>query len=316
MPFTDTTTLSALLQTAFKLQAYKPLRTKVVYQQFVSPGLEKWVSGSDPQPGSTVTFTFINDLTETPATIAESTDVTPTALTSSVVSVVVQEYGFAVTVTQRLNSVGLFEVNPVAVERLGRQMATWQDNICKTQVQAGTNVFFGTGVAARGNITTAMTISSALIRRIVANLRNAGAEGVRGDNYAALIHPHITVDLRTEPSTTNGGWRPVHEYQDKMNIYNGEVGTYEGAVFVESPRAPLFPDTGSPGTVDVYATLFLGQEAMAYGVGYAPEPVVGPIVDILRRFAPFGWKAMIGYGVFRQGALWRLENASSIGVNV
>lgn len=316
MAFTDTAALSQLLQTAFQLQAYKPLRTLPIYEQFIGPDEIKWVSGDDPQPGSTVTFSFVNDLTETPATIAESTDVTPTALTSSQLSVTAQEYGFAVTVTQRLNAVGLVTVSPIAAERIARQMVTWHDNIAKLVVQAGTNVVFAGTATSRGTITTAMNLSSAKVRQIVAKLRGAGAMPVREEKYAALVHPDSTVDLRAEPSTTNGGWRPVHEYQDKMAIYNGEVGTYEGAIFVESPRGPLFPDTGSPATVDVYGTLFLGREAMAQAVGYARQIVVGPQTDNLRRFFPVGWKSMIGFGVFRQGALWRLESSSTIGANV
>jgi N4-gp56 family major capsid protein len=313
--FTDTTALSQLLQTAFQLRAYKPLRTLPIYEQFIGPDEIKWVSGSDPQPGSTVTFSFVDDLTETPTTIAESTDVTPTALSSSQISVTAQEYGFAVTVTQRLNAVGLVTVSPIAAERIARQMVTWHDNIAKLVVQAGTNVVFAGTATSRATVTTAMNLSSAKVRQIVAKLRGAGAMPVREEKYAGLVHPDSTVDLRAEPSTTNGGWRPVHEYQDKMAIYNGEVGTYEGAVFVESPRAPLFADSGSPATVDVYGSLFLGREAMAQAVGYQRQIVVGPQTDNLRRFFPVGWKSMIGFGVFRQGALWRLESASTIGAN-
>ena len=319
MAFTDTTALAQLLQTAFQLQAYKPLRTMPIYEQFIGPDEIKWVSGSDPQPGSTVTFSFVPDLTETPATIAESTDVTPTALTSSQISVSAAEYGFAVTVTQRLNAVGLVTVSPIAAERIARQMVIWHDNIAKLVVQAGTNVVFASTAAGRTNLTTAMNLSSAKIRQVVAKLRGAGAMPVRDDLYAALVHPDSTVDLRAEPSSTNGGWRPVHEYQDKAAIYNGEVGTYEGAFFVESPRAPLFVDAsngaGAAGTIDVYGTLFLAREAMAQATGYARQIVVGPQTDNLRRFFPVGWKSMIGFGVFRQGALWRLESASTIGAN-
>lgn len=314
MAFTDTVALSQLLQTAFQLKAYKPLRTLPIYEQFIGPDEIKWVSGSDPQPGSTVTFSFVNDLTETPAVIAESTDVTPVVLTSNQVSVTAAEYGFAVTVTQRLNSVGLVTVSPIAAERIARQMVTWHDQIAKLVVQAGTNVFYATGASSRVTVGAAMTLTSNKIRQARALLLDAGAMPVRDMNFAGLIHPDVSVDLRSEPSTTNGGWRPVHEYQDKMAIYNGEVGTYEGVIFLESPRAPLFPNTGVGGTVDVYGTLFLGREAMAQAIGYARQIVVGPQTDNLRRFFPIGWKSMLGFGRFREGALQRLESASSIGV--
>ncbi len=314
MAFTDTAALSQLLQTAFQLKAYKALRTKLIYEQFIDEEMIKWVSGDDPQPGSTVTFSFVNDLTETPATIAESTDVTPTALSSTQLSVTAQEYGFAVTVTQRLNAVGLVKVSPIAAERIARQMGAWHDIIARNVVQAGTNVVYAGAATSRVTVSAVMNLSSAKIRQVVAKLRGTGAMPIRDENYAALVHPDSTVDLRAEPSTI-AGWRPVHEYQDKMAIFNGETGTYEGAFFIENPRSPLFVDSGVGGTVDVYGTLFLGKEAMAQAIGYRREIVVGPQTDNLRRFLPIGWKSMVGYGVFRQGALYRLESSSTIGIN-
>jgi hypothetical protein len=40
-----------------------------------------------------------------------------------------------------------------------------------------------------------------------------------------------------------------------------------------------------------------------------------PVTDALRRFEGMGWKHLVGYGVFRQAALRRIESASSIGTN-
>lgn len=315
MAITDTSVLTDLLRTAYQLKAYKPLRTEFIYDQFVSPGMVKWVSGSDPQPGSSVVFTFVNDLSETPATISESVDVTPQSMADTQLTVTAQEYGGAVVVTQRLNAVGLFEVSPIAAERIGRQMGAQLDNIAKAVAQAGTNVIYGGNATARNNIDAADTLDSADIRQAVAKLRGNGAQPVRGMNYAAVIHPDVSVDLRAEGSSSNGGWRPVHEYQAAGGIFQGEVGTYEGAVFMESPRAPKFTDAGSGSTVDVYAALFLGNEAFAKAVGYEPQVVISPVTDLLMRFRGVGWKAMLGFGRFREGALYRVETASSIGAN-
>jgi hypothetical protein len=43
--------------------------------------------------------------------------------------------------------------------------------------------------------------------------------------------------------------------------------------------------------------------------------VYGEVTDVLKRFQPVGWKHFVGYGVFRQEALRRIESASSIGTN-
>lgn len=311
MATTDTTVLADLLRTAYQLRAYQALRTQLVWEQFVTPGLVQWTSGSDPQPGSTVTFTFINDLSETPATISESTDVTAQSMSDTQISVTAQEYGGAVVVTQRLNAVGLFPVSPIAAERINRQMRGQIDGIAKAVAQAGTNVSFGGNATARANVDSADLFASVNVRKAVARLRAAGAMPIDGVNYAAIMHGDVSVDLRGEAGATSGGWRPPHEYQRWQNIMNGEVGTYEGARFIESPRAPQFVDAGTA-SQDVFATVFCGWEAFAKAVGYMPEIVLTPITDLLRRFAGVGWKAMLGYGRFREGAIHRVESASSI----
>jgi N4-gp56 family major capsid protein len=100
---------------------------------------------------------------------------------------------------------------------------------------------------------------------------------------------------------------------------------FEGVRFMESPRAPLFANasdnSGSAGTIDVYGTLIMGRQALAKGVslggeyGSQPTIVYGTVTDLLKRFRPVGWKHFVGYGVFRQEALRRIESASSIGTN-
>ena len=71
--------------------------------------------------------------------------------------------------------------------------------------------------------------------------------------------------------------------------------------------------------VDVYGTLVMGRQALAKafstGGGYGEQAIIVdvPVVDTLRRFTGVGWKHFVGYGVFRQVALYRIESGSSIG---
>jgi len=71
--------------------------------------------------------------------------------------------------------------------------------------------------------------------------------------------------------------------------------------------------------VDVYGTLVMGRQALAKafstGGGYGEQAIIVdvPVIDTLRRFTGVGWKHFVGYGVFRQAALYRIESGSSIG---
>lgn len=73
-------------------------------------------------------------------------------------------------------------------------------------------------------------------------------------------------------------------------------------------------------SVDVYATLIMGKQALAKafstggGYGIDAQVVDLKILDLLGRFTGLGWKHFVGYGVFRQAAMYRLETSSAISV--
>ena len=72
-------------------------------------------------------------------------------------------------------------------------------------------------------------------------------------------------------------------------------------------------------SVDVYGTLVMGRQALAKafstggGYGEQAQIVDVPVIDTLRRFTGIGWKHFVGYSVFRQASLYRIESGSSIG---
>jgi N4-gp56 family major capsid protein len=71
--------------------------------------------------------------------------------------------------------------------------------------------------------------------------------------------------------------------------------------------------------VDVYGTLVMGRQALAKaystGGGYGEQAMIVdvPVIDTLRRFTGVGWKHFVGYSVFRQAALYRIESGSALG---
>ncbi len=102
-------------------------------------------------------------------------------------------------------------------------------------------------------------------------------------------------------------------------IWDGMIGTYAGIDFIETSTADVAADAGS-GTVDTYTTTIVCQEALAMAFaqnmsGPVPRIVLGPVRDVLRRFATVGWFWMGGFGEFREEARHVIICASSIGSN-
>ena len=320
MAYTQVSSLS-LNQTAFEKLAYYALRPEMYFDQFAEVE-----ATNATNPGATHTFTIFQDLAVADSEISEVTDVTPVALSNNQVSVTMKEYGNAVVTTAKLRATSFINVDPVAANAVGYNAGISIDSVCRAVLQAGDNVLYATGGAvdpsSRTTINADDTLSANDVRRAVAQLRGANVPTI-GGSYVGFIHPDVSYDFRS--ATDASAWRTPANYVNPEGIYNGEIGMFEGVRFMESPRAPKFADasnnSGSSGTIDAYGTLIMGRQALAKAVsnngeyGSQPTMVYGTVTDVLKRHQPVGWKHFVGYGIFRQEALRRIESASSIGTN-
>lgn len=320
MAYTQVSSLD-LNQTAFEKLAYFALRPELYFDRFAEVEATNATS-----PGATHTFTIFQDLAVASSELSETTDVTPVALSDSQVNVTMKEYGNAVVTTAKLRATSFINVDPVAANAVGYNAGISIDSVCRDVLQAGTNVIYATGGAtdptSRVTVNSDDTLAANDVRKVVAQLRGANVPTI-GGSYVGFIHPDVSYDFRS--ATDAAAWRTPANYVNPEGIYNGEIGMFEGVRFMESSRAPLFANasdnSGSAGTIDVYGTIIMGRQALAKAVanaaGYGDQPtmVYGEVVDVLKRFQPVGWKHFVGYGVFRQEALRRIESASSIGTN-
>jgi N4-gp56 family major capsid protein len=143
-------------------------------------------------------------------------------------------------------------------------------------------------------------------------MRAANVVPRRGSLYASYIHPEVSHDLRAE--TGAGSWRQPHEYVDPSGVYAGEIGTFEGVAFIESPRLPNSQAGAGSGTTQtrVYDTFIMGQQALAEAVAEEPHTVIGPVTDKLMRLRPIGWYGVLGWSLYRPESMWRIQTASSV----
>jgi len=319
MAYTTSTSVD-YVQTAYDMLAYYALRPELYFDQVadIKPT-------NQSMPGSSVVFNVQNDMALATTAINESTDITPVALTSSQVTVTIYEYGAGTLTTAALRGQSFVSIDEVQANTVGYNAGRTIDELARIQLQAGTNVNYSAGAGlsitptARNMITSTDTLRAYDVRYNVAALKRNHVPGY-GGYYLAFIHPDVSFDLWQESG--NQALIAPHVYSAPDEIFRGEIGSFAGARFIETPTAPLFADAGSSTTdTDVYATLFLGRQALAKvwamkdGNGPLPVTVMGPITDYLRRFQPLGWKWMGGYGVFRSASIWRQESASSIGQN-
>jgi N4-gp56 family major capsid protein len=218
------------------------------------------------------------------------------------------------------------DVDAAAANLIGYNAGDSIDKVVRDVLAGGDNVAYGGGGSSdptgRTSVAAEDIIEANDIRKQTAALRGANVATFNG-YYMGYIHPDVSYDLRRE--TGNASWNAPHINVDTMNIYNGEIGTFESVRFIETPRAKVFTNasngTSTTGTIDVYCTHIMGRQALAKaysqvdGNGMVPKVVRGPVVDSLMRFNPIGWYWLGGYGRFREASLRRIESSSSIGAN-
>ena len=265
-------------------------------------------------PGSSVVFQIYNDMTKATTALSEQVDPDAVAIgTPTAVTVTLNEYGNAVLTTRKLQLMSLADVDPAIANIVAFNMADSIDEIVQTELRGGTNVIYasnasGTRATATTNVTGAHTLKAADIRLAVAKLRAGKAVARKGSLYWCAIHPEVSHDLRAE--TGSASWRLPHEYQSNDAIWAGEIGTFEGAYFIESPRLYNATDGGS--SARVFRTLLAGQQALAEAVAEEPHVVIGNVTDKLMRLRPIGWYGVLGFKRYREEALYRIESSSSI----
>jgi len=261
-------------------------------------------------PGSTVVLQRYVDLSAATTALTETTDPDAVAMsTPTSVTITLNEYGNSVLVTRALELFSLADVDPAIANIIAYNLADSIDSVAMTTLRGGSNVIYSGDATATNEIVAADALSSANIRKAVAKLRANKANGRKGSLYWAGLHPEVSHDLRAE--TGSAGWLLPNQYGSSQDrIWAGEIGTYEGAYFVESPR--LYSATDGASSAKVYRTIIAGQQALAEAVAEEPHVVIGPVVDKLMRHRPMGWYGVLGFARYREEALYRIESGSSI----
>lgn len=263
------------------------------------------------KPGSSVALYVHGDLATATTPLNELSDPDAVALPNpTAVTLTPYEYGNVTISTVKANATSFADVDPYQRDAVMWNMRDTLDELVREILSAGTNVVYAGDATSTVTVDATDVITADDVRRVVTRLRSNAAPGKRGDLYWCGIHPDVSADLRSESGA--GSWQELHKYAAPGQFWPGEIGTFEGAFFVESARMKK-ADDGATGATN-YRTIFAGREALAEGVVIEPEARVGVVPDKLNRFYPLGWYGFLGWTVFRQKCLYRVESGSSFAV--
>ena len=302
---TSSSTISNLVQTAYDQYVRMALRSIPVMR-----ALADVKPVQQAMPGSSVVFSIYSDLSTATGTLTETSDVSSVALGNpSQVTVTLNEYGNAVTTTKKLNLTSFNDVDAALADIIAYNAADSIDTVVASVLTGGSNALYGGTATGTNDVTSSGTMTTALIRKAVVQLRSNKAVPRIGELYAAYLHPRQSADLRAESGT--GGFQELSKYVDRTPFVAGAVGVLEGAFIVETPRVPSAANTQSP-AVTVYKAVVAGREALAEALAQDTSVVIGPEIDALRRFRTIGWYLFGGWNRLREAALYRIETATTI----
>ena len=286
---TSSSALSAGMQTYYNRELLRTFEPNLVHLQF---GDEHRMP---PHRGLVMNMRKLIPLETNTKALSEGDPGESVMLAETEVTVQLQQYGEYARCTDKLDLTHLDMDIMRRTKLFGDAGARSIDAVVREELAKCANVIYAGGKASRAELTAADKLTSRELRKAVKTLKKNHAQTF-GGYFVAIIGPDTMYDLQEDEAFVK-----VSQYQDKENIYTGEVGRLFGVRLVETTEAKIFEGAGADGA-DVASVIVLGQ--YAYGVtslkGAKPRVIVKPAgsagtADPLDQISTVGWK-MDGFG--------------------
>lgn len=234
--------------------------------------------------------------------LEESDVLTPEGMTTSEIVVPVKEQANSIQVTEYLLRTSLLDVLGDASKLLANNMAVVLDGQFRDTVLQTTNVVYGGDATSATDLAAGDGFTTKTVKDAVEILATHNAPRINGDFYVCIAHPHQLRQLRDDAN-----WVNANTYMGRRQLYIGEVGMYEGCVFIETTQMPklnqeqLKAKYGSGVTVtEGYEAVFFGDNAYAWGIALDVELRDDGVVELGRKHT-LGWYGIWGTGIIEEG---------------
>lgn len=234
--------------------------------------------------------------------LEESDVLVPQGMHTSEIVIPIKEQGNAIQVTEYLLRTSLLDVLGDASRLLANNMAVVLDRQFRDTVLSTTNVVYGGTATSASELDDDSAFTTQTVKDAVETLATHNAPRINGDYYVCIAHPHQLRQLRDDSN-----WINANTYMGRRQLYIGEVGMYEGCIFIETTQMPhldsealisLYGDdvTASEG----YEAVFFGDNAYAWGIGLDVELRDDGVVELGRKHT-LGWYGIWGTGIIEEG---------------
>lgn len=250
--------------------------------------------------GKSIVFVKYNNLTGG-GSLEEDDVLTPEAMSTAEVVVPVKEQGNSTQVTEYLLRTSLLDVLGDASRLLANNMAVVLDGQFRDTVLQTTNVIYGNGKKSLAELTATDYFNTITVKDAVELLATNNAPRINGDFYVCIAHPHQLRTLRDDKE-----WVEANVYMGRRQLYIGEVGMYNGVIFVETTQMPVLDSAkiqekyGSGDTITTgYEAVFFGENAYAWAIALDVELRDDGVIELGRKHT-LGWYGIWGTGIIEE----------------
>lgn len=277
--------------------------------------------------GKSVNFVKYGSLTGG-GTVLETAAVNTDTLTNSLVTITVAEQGNSVAVMEVLLRTSLLDVMGDTSKQLAMNLAQVIDlQFRQAVIRGASSTVFGNNVATAASLVAGNGLTASTVKSAVEKLATANAPKFEGEYYVCIAHPHQLRQLRDDAA-----WINANTYMGRRQLYLGEVGMYEGVIFIETTNAPAFTataastDIATPTTLDsmgaagsglgiagitvanTWCGVIFGENAYGWAIALPVELREDPVADLGRR-RRIGWYGIWGMGVIEGNNICKMYTA-------
>ena len=284
----------------YSLEVLHKARGVMMYEQFAMRKTELSAG-----PGQTIKFVTYNDVSRG-GQLTESTALSTYAMSQSVKSISVTEWGNAIAVSEKLLQLSFDDHMTEAAILLGRDYAVVRDLSLRDTIVSGiSQVIFAGGNSAIGNVDSNDILTISDIRKAVEVLQTANVPKFNNDYYVCFIHPHQAFSLRRDSD-----WISANNYAQTRNVFNGELGRWEDVIFVSTthqgngacassdPGYEAYLNQAGADDIDLYRATLFGDQCFAVADALPVELRDNGVEDFGRKHS-LAWYAIWGVGVLQ-----------------
>ena len=300
---TQTANIPASMRSYFTREIIREAQPRLRFAQFA-----KKRTDLNSNAGDSIEFTKYSGISKG-GKLTEGVNLDEKSISNSKIKISVDEYGNAVSVSEKAIQLSAFNELEQASIALANDMAQVLDEELQQSAFSTTNVLYGGGKDSASTLVVGDAFTTQTIKDAVERLATNNAPKFDGAYYVCIAHPHQLRQLRDDPH-----WVDAHKYVETGvgNLYQGEVGMYEGVRFVETTNVPSNDAIQSASkfgiNIPTWEAIIFGENAYAWAEALPVEMRTDSGKDYGRNHG-IAWYAIWGFGIIEEKNIFAVITA-------